>query len=69
MLRKILLALSIRAAQLGHRAHHAVHQGHNVMHFAYLGAVSYEAHGWYGKAAMGLLVFTAAAHLIGEPVE
>lgn len=69
MLKKLLQALSIRAIQCGHRAHQAVHHGHNMMHYTYLSAVSYEAHGWYGKAALGLLVFTIAAHLIGEPIE
>lgn len=44
--------------------HGIVHGGHSASHFAYLSAVSYEAHGWYGKAALVLLVFTVIASLL-----
>jgi len=49
--------------------HHMVHRGHEMFHLIYLGAVSIEAHGWYGKAAIGLFLFTVLAHFLGEGVE
>ncbi|QFP93702.1 hypothetical protein [Ralstonia phage P-PSG-11-1] len=44
--------------------HGIVHGGHSASHVAYLSAVSYEAHGWYGKATLVLLVFTLVAALL-----
>jgi len=35
---------------------------------AYLGLVSVESHGWYGKAALALLVIGVAAHIAGVGV-
>lgn len=56
-------------ARMSVRVHNTVHKGHDLMHCVYLSAVSIEAHGWYGKAALGLLAFTIIAALLGEPVE
>lgn len=61
--------MSLRFHNVSHQAHALCHKGHDAMHYVYLTAVSIEAHGWYGRAALGLLVFTVAAHLLGEPVE
>ncbi|KAI3599119.1 hypothetical protein D8I24_5477 (plasmid) [Cupriavidus necator H850] len=33
---------------------------------AYLGAVSYEAHGWYGDCALVLLIITIIMTFAGE---
>jgi len=45
-----------------------LHKGHNVAHMAYLGLVSVESHGWYGKAALALLVIGVASHFAGVGV-
>lgn len=44
--------------------HKVVHDGHYVAHLSYLSAVSYEAHGVYGKAALALLLVTLIASFL-----
>lgn len=46
--------------------HKVLHSGHGIFHVLYLGAVSFEAHGLYGKFAFGLLVIAALGALTGD---
>lgn len=51
---------------MSHKCHKALHSGHHLFHCLYLGAVGIEAHGFYGKAAMVLLVFTLIQIFSGD---
>lgn len=44
---------------------HIVHKGQHSAHMAYLGLVAIESHGYYGKAALVLLILGVVAHFAG----
>lgn len=48
------------------RLHKAMHGGHTFFHCLYLAAVSIEAHGFYGKAAIALLAVIVIGIVTGD---
>lgn len=54
-----------RLEALRHRLGHAAHWAHEPSHLLYLGAVAWEAHGWYGAAALICLIVSIVSHLMG----
>lgn len=42
-----------------------IHKGQHGAHMAYLGLVALESHGYYGKAALVLLILGVVAHFAG----
>lgn len=61
----INLIRRIRTFMQGHFFETTLHKGHNMAHMSYLGLVAIESHGYYGKAALVLLIIAIVAHLIG----
>lgn len=58
-----------RAVLKHERVAHGLHKSHGWAHMGYLGAVSYEAHGWYGKCAALLLVISVVMAFAGIGTE
>jgi len=52
-----------------HKRAHTLERGHWGAHVSYLGLVSYESHGLYGKAALVMLVFVLVMAWAGIEVE
>lgn len=53
-------------SELHGRMHKLMHSGHAFFHFAYLGLVSIESHGYYGKAALVLVGITILGYITGD---
>lgn len=43
-----------------------IHKGEHGAHMAYLGLVAIESHGYYGKAALVMLVLLVVSHFTGD---
>lgn len=58
----------LRHVMQNHLLENALHKGHETAHLAYLALVSVEAHGYYGKAALVLLIIAGVMHFAGMGV-
>ena len=62
----VVKARSALRAKLVEGKAHVLKKAHWLCHGIYLGAVTIEAHGWYGKAAGALLIVVVIGALLGE---
>lgn len=62
----IIKVRKILRAKLVEGKAHLLRKAHWLCHGIYLGAVTIEAHGWYGRAAGALLIVVVIGAVLGD---